>query len=374
MCHTLFPLSRYLTNVIPSEQLRDIPEKLDLRISEKRFLTAVDILAEALKNINKPDLKKIGALQDLRRNLENQESSLADILVEELHSHLYLKSPYTDVRWKSYSSLKEGKNSDQLLGADLMAQPINAKRSLDTFIETEDLTKDMVEDASKNIEAESLHYIRLLIESLHKLGRLPAALEQVSQRLPVELNKVVEKTNVEVDSRHSSSFRGLSKPLKDGKTIDSVLSEKDARVEVLNDLLYTMFSKFEAILEGHRVLHDVVKAIAKRDWSKESPPALTTGFMEIWKLIQSETRSLLHDYITTNESRTAQSMPKTGQNSVNSILISNSGNQKKRVSVAASINGSSAKTNCLNRDYSNLVVQRGQTQRQRPIRTISRQS
>jgi len=30
--------------------------------------------------------------------------SLADILVEELHNHLYLKSLYCNERWKAYSS------------------------------------------------------------------------------------------------------------------------------------------------------------------------------------------------------------------------------------------------------------------------------
>ncbi|KAK6349582.1 hypothetical protein TWF696_005867 [Orbilia brochopaga] len=312
------------------ELLRDVPEKLDLRMGEKRFLTAVDILMEGLKNINKPDLKGIGALQDLRRGLQDQESSLAEILVEELHSHLYLKSPYCDGRWKPYSGQKDTKASDHLLGSDVIPQTAVAKRFLDTFLETEDLTKEMVEDASKNIEAESLHYIRLLIESLHKLGRLPAAIEQISQRLPVELNKVVEKTNLEVDSRHPASFRGLSKPLKDGKAIDSVLSEKDERVEVLNDLLYTLFSKFEAILEGHRVVHDVVKAISKRDWSKDSSSTLSSGFLEIWKLLQSETRSLLHDYITANESRIATNAPKAAQNSVNTILGTKSAMLNKR--------------------------------------------
>ncbi|KAF3925899.1 hypothetical protein ABW20_dc0104832 [Dactylellina cionopaga] len=312
------------------EHLRDVPGKLDLRMGEKRFLTAVDILMDGLKNSNKQDLKGIGALQDLRRGLQAQETSLAEILVEELHSHLYLKSPYCDGRWNSYSNQAETKTSDQLLGDNVISQATITKRALDIFLETEDLTKEMVEDASKNIEAESLHYIRLLIESLHKLGRLPTALEQISQRLPVELNKVVEKTNLEVDSRHPTSY-GLSKSLKDGKTIESVLSDKDERVEVLNDLLYTLFSKFEAILEGHRVVHDVVKAISKRDWNKEgSSSTLSGGFMEIWKLLQSETRSLLHDYITANESRTATNAPKQGQNNVNNILAANSATQKKR--------------------------------------------
>ncbi|KAF3913689.1 hypothetical protein AA313_de0202028 [Arthrobotrys entomopaga] len=306
------------------EHLRDVPERLDLRMGEKHFLTAVDILMEGLKNSNRPELKGIGALHDLQRGLKDQESSLAEILVEELHSHLYLKSPYTDGRWNSYSNQKENKKTDQLLGGDVIPQATATKRALDSFLETEDLTKEMVEDASKNIEAESLHYIRLLIESLHKLGRLPAALEQISQRLPVELNKVVEKTNLEVDSRHPSSF-GLSKALKDGKAIDSVLSDKDERVEVLNDLLYTLFSKFEAILEGHRVVHDVVKGISKRERQKEGavPSTLSAGgFMEIWKLLQSETRALLHDYITANDNRvtTTSNTPKSAQNSVNAIL------------------------------------------------------
>jgi hypothetical protein len=34
--------------------------------------------------------------------------SLADILVEELHNHLYLKSLYCNDRWKAYSTHKEG--------------------------------------------------------------------------------------------------------------------------------------------------------------------------------------------------------------------------------------------------------------------------
>lgn len=85
------------------EKLQLIPEKLEARISEKRFLTAVDILQEALRMILKSEMEKIGALSDLRTYLTNQEVSLTDILIEELHSHLYLKSPYCEDRWKQYA-------------------------------------------------------------------------------------------------------------------------------------------------------------------------------------------------------------------------------------------------------------------------------
>jgi exocyst complex component 4 len=85
------------------EDLQQIPEKLEARISEKRFLTAVDILQKALSTIRKSEMEKIGALNDLRTYLSNQEVSLTDILIEELHSHLYLKSPYCQDRWKEYA-------------------------------------------------------------------------------------------------------------------------------------------------------------------------------------------------------------------------------------------------------------------------------
>ena len=85
------------------EQLQLVPEKLEARISEKRFLSAVDILQDALRMIRKSEMENIGALNDLRTYLSNQEVSLTDILIEELHGHLYLKSPYCEDRWKEYA-------------------------------------------------------------------------------------------------------------------------------------------------------------------------------------------------------------------------------------------------------------------------------
>jgi hypothetical protein len=85
------------------EQLQLVPEKLEARISEKRFLAAVEVLQDALRLIRKSEMENIGALSDLRIYLSNQETSLTDILVEELHSHLYLKSPYCQDRWKAYA-------------------------------------------------------------------------------------------------------------------------------------------------------------------------------------------------------------------------------------------------------------------------------
>lgn len=147
----------------------------------------------------------------------------------------------------------------------------------------------MVEDANtnKNPEADSIYYIRLLLEALNNLGHLSNAVGTVNQRLPVELFKLVDRTNNEVDQRHPSSLTGVARAGVFGKTMDLGLGENDVRVTVIHDLLWTLYSKFAAVMEGHRVIYDVVKGISKRDGSEDAA-SLTNGFMEVWQLIQSE--------------------------------------------------------------------------------------
>jgi exocyst complex component 4 len=274
------------------EQLRLVTDRLEARISEKRFLTAVDVLQGALRMLRKPEMDNIGALSDLRIYLANQEISLTDILIEELHSHLYLKSPYCQDRWKAH--VKEQSNGASSEGKNTGALTV---QPLYQLLDELDLSAPMVDDASRNPEADSFYYIQLLVESLNKMDRLDVAVNAIEQRLPVELFRVVDKTNNEVDQRHPISLRGKSRNLQ-GK-IDFGVGENDIRAVVIYDLLWTLYAKFEAIAEGHRVFHDVVTAITKRENTRNAE-LLTGSFKEVWMLYQNEMRSLLHDYLATD--------------------------------------------------------------------------
>lgn len=57
-----------------SEKLQLLPEQLDAKLSDKRFLSAVDVLQEASRMIKKSELENVGALTDLRVYFDNQES------------------------------------------------------------------------------------------------------------------------------------------------------------------------------------------------------------------------------------------------------------------------------------------------------------
>jgi exocyst complex component 4 len=122
------------------------------------------------------------------------------------------------------------------------------------------------------------------------MNRLDIAIDNIEQRLPVELFKVVERSNKEVSQRHPSVLRAYAsrKVAKSGADTDN----DELRAGLLNDLLWTLYARFEAIAESHRVVHDVVAGIVRREGIRDSSSAaLTRGFKELWKLYQSEVRT-----------------------------------------------------------------------------------
>ncbi|KAI1762995.1 Sec8 exocyst complex component-specific domain-containing protein [Hypoxylon sp. FL1150] len=271
------------------EDLRTVPDQLEARISEKRFLTAVEVLQIALRKLRRPELDDIGALSDLRSYLANQETALMDILVEELHEHLYLKSPYCQERWQNLAK-NQGAYSENYNDSGMLT-PFHL------VLDTMDLAHPVTEDPAKNPEADTFWYISLVVESLNKLGRLESVVDTLKQRLPVELFSIVNETINEVDLRHPSSLRGGSGNAQGLHIYGS--RETQMRADVIYDLLWTLYGKFEAIAEGHRVFHEAIKALIRREGAGNNS-SLLGSFKELWNLYQNEIRSLLHNYVTTD--------------------------------------------------------------------------
>lgn len=283
------------------ESIQAVPEKLEGRITEKRFLTAVDVLQEGLRLVRKSELDNMGAMTDLRTYFTNQEQSLTDILIEELHDHLYLKSPYCHDRWKSRTIEGEEKETQ----AAMASRAVNSwDKPVYHYLASLNTSAPMIEDASRNPEADTFYYIHMIMETLNKLGHLDTAVNRIEQRLPVELFKVVEKTNHDIDARHPGEIRGRANG--DKKRGVAPTDARFGRGAVLSEFLWTVFAKFEAIAESHRVVHDVVSGIVARE-KLPKPASYTGGFKELWKLYQSEIRSLLHDYLATDGDTTLHS-------------------------------------------------------------------
>ena len=166
------------------ERLKTVSTRLEERISEKKFLSAADLLLESLRGLRKGELEEITALSDMRAYFANQESSLVDILVEELHDHLYLKSPYCADRWKKREvQMVTPRDSNEGM-MDKAAQCLGQTQCI-TFCPNLDTLRILLEeDASKNPESDTFFYVHLLLEALNRLGHLEDAVQRIEQRMP----------------------------------------------------------------------------------------------------------------------------------------------------------------------------------------------
>ncbi|KAK9470383.1 Sec8 exocyst complex component-specific domain-containing protein [Dipodascopsis tothii] len=286
------------------ENLQAIPDKLDQAASDKRFHTAVTLLQEGLRLAKRSDLAEIMAVEFIRQYLRSQESSLAETLTEELHDHLYMKSPYCDYRWQSFEAAPGDRAEDfTLIESSVIAHAANDSISLiEDFAKAYDPTTDVADDPTTNPEADSFGYMRCLLESLHRLGKLASALATVSQRLPTEVYKLVEMAITEVDMRSSAVARtGYAESVMSGRVLDDKDKVSQEHAISIKDLSQKIFPRLEAILQGQQLVHVVVQGIAsRRDGPKLHGRPLEYNYEDAWKTVQHEVQNILHDYVTDN--------------------------------------------------------------------------
>ncbi|UZJ53559.1 hypothetical protein CBS101457_002879 [Exobasidium rhododendri] len=398
------------------DNLKGVPDRLESLMSEKRFLEAVNLLMRSLKMVEKSEIAEVGATADLRGYLKGQEQAMFDILIEELHNHLYLKSFYCDARWKAYTpgqnalpildfgkDYERGKgeaedhdepsSTEKVRGPTSQEKPLKLFQYLKSLADRPSFDPNLATDMpdlsapngllsstanpgtniltetkmtssqsmdsnlaaplgggdsaeqfqSQNPEADSFLYIEMLLESLARLGKLKVTQEIIQQRLTTELHQLVDSTIEEVDSRNellrrssvmvmrpesvllsnasalarsfaestrnsfrSSSFGRFSTSFGTAmgssslrlSTLESNRVERDG--ETMRDLFWTLFSKLEAVLEGHRVIFEVVKKISSRGASsayKAVKIGKPSSLLEIWRPIQAEVRTLLYEHL-----------------------------------------------------------------------------
>ncbi|KAF9527778.1 exocyst complex component sec8 [Crepidotus variabilis] len=373
------------------EHLKTVPDLLETLMSEKRLLQAAILLVRSLKIINKSDMQEIGAVADLRSYLEAQETALRDILIDEMQSHLYLKSFWCESRWAAYQPGQLTFPTVRFEGEPIANSPDDPTSPLspsfrqtrlvrylnnlglrpneppfdvnDTTLAQGNLDHGPSSNSSTsaylannaNPEADSFAYLETLLESLAVLGKLGNALDSISQRLPSEIFSLVESTLDEVEERAEFVKRksvltvngGLNRsegtylfasghsttaiPISGMKTAHlkastlrlSALESLAKRVdhEIIKDLFWTLYSKFDAVAQGLRVVTEVSNRIGSRKDYKDSSgakPGMLFPLPEIWSHVQAEVRTLIQDYLTDEQQGTAGS--RNPISSINEVL------------------------------------------------------
>jgi exocyst complex component 4 len=150
------------------------------------------------------------------------------------------------------------------------------------------MLNDVSPSSKEHPESNSFSYIKQIILALNSLTQVHRAMDTLTQRLPLEVYQLVDKTIMEVESRHSIDLRGIKNKQREQRSVDGFMKSQ-ADSEVLADLMWTLYSKLAAVLSGHRIVHDCVLAIVKESKNKEDlTDTPEFNYIEVWKPIQSE--------------------------------------------------------------------------------------
>lgn len=283
------------------EILKAVPDKLEQQISQKYFMSAHTTLADALRTAEKDNLQSLATLKPIKSYLTQQETQLFSTLMSELNNHIYLKSPYCDSRWHAYRQAGGTFGSLEQALEDKIRFDLSEKSSsfsetslLDTFLAS--ANSEFVEEQNENAEENSFYYIRLLMETLGNLNRLPNAFDILLHELPIELHKIVEKTIAEVSQRFPKSFN-IPSSKSPYAVFEIGLSAGDNRLAALKDLTWTLYSKFIAVLQAHRVIYEVAQNIYGNHGTqeKEGPPPY--DFSTVYSMVEKEVNALLSTYV-----------------------------------------------------------------------------
>lgn len=293
---------------IASSELRKVPDQLEALLASKHFVSAVELLNSATSTANRDDLLSIAALTDIRQYFKSQSIAIVEIIVEELHNHLYLKSPYSDSRWAVYTPgqtelpivlCDKYQDNDKTSNKKLSSM---GRLPIDEFRSRETLLEGSIDVDDRNPESDSFHYIQMLSQALDAMGKLPYAADLMLQRIPYEIYQSIERTISEVRLRHKT----ISTQVTSHRDFLSRTDSEDDASEPLKDLLWTVFSKWDAILQCHCVLYEstvLLQGHYPDKLNRQRSSGAGYELHDIWRPLESEVLSLLGSYLTLHEDR-----------------------------------------------------------------------
>ncbi|KAI9502763.1 Sec8 exocyst complex component-specific domain-containing protein [Coemansia spiralis] len=298
------------------EEVKRLPDEMAVYTADKKFLTAAGKLVQDMEFVFDPELNPIEALVGLRVQLEKEKSNLLRKIIDELHSHIYLKSPYCERKMgvEGEDELEEISGSPG--DADAAGSKSVARNGSDARtnikLRNSRKSKKTVEDPNNNNdgnpEADSFAYVEMLLESLVTLEATNEAMQEIKSSISLELARLIDGIVNEVEDRN----KALIFKSKTTDQQDEYLSQNTDR-EVLFDFARILFARLETVLEYHDYVLDVVNSLDRRDrYSATSPIVLTDrgrksqpySISDVWDVIKDEVMSLLKVYLIPEDAPT----------------------------------------------------------------------
>ncbi|KAI7829231.1 Sec8 exocyst complex component-specific domain-containing protein [Kickxella alabastrina] len=304
------------------EEVKKFPEELSGYVREKKFLIAANKLVQNMQFVFDPELNPIEALLGLRHQLEKEKSELLKMIIDELHNHIYLKSPYCERKMgvegeddddEVPDSSSSGGNVGMKAQANKPGDASGARPRVKGSRKNKRAATAAGAGDDENPETDSFAYVEMLLESLAALDNTNEAMQEIKSSINLELSRLIDSVLGEVEERN----RALIVKTRVADQQDDLLSQDTDR-EVLFDFSRIMFARLETVLEYHDYLLDVVNNMDRHDRRAVAAPG---GFVtaraqssqsysieDVWSAIRTEILALLNDYLIPEDRQLGGSM------------------------------------------------------------------
>ncbi|KAJ1921562.1 exocyst subunit [Mycoemilia scoparia] len=250
-------------------EVRNIPSEVSKLSQEKKFVEAAKKLSQGLKFVSNPEFKPIKTLFVLEQKLNKEKEDLVKVIIEELHNHVYLMSPYSERK----AALEDDSEDED---AGKLSKTIEVKRK-----------------AEDNPEADSYSYVGKLLECLFTINMGTETIKNIYHRIPQEISNLVDRIIVEVEDR-SKAIIGQVK-------LFSPDSLDDTEGEILDEYFRVLLGGFESVLEYH---HHIAKTIDKlvetqKEANYDGPQHNFPKYniQNVWNSMKEEIGAMLKNYL-----------------------------------------------------------------------------
>ncbi|PVV01513.1 hypothetical protein BB560_004068 [Smittium megazygosporum] len=273
----LYTKSKQLSEIVALltriQEINRLPSEIKESIEKKQFLTAVSQLVQAIKFLFDPELRPIEALSELRQLMEREKDEITRVMIEELHNHIYLKSPYCvqgvePIASNSASNkpFLQKRKSEKATKREKRGSFTVAKSGMYIFAFDQTLMDFLIRileisvETNTSLEADSFAYVELLMESLLVLNKVDDAIDAINDRVRWELSNVVDNAISEVEYREKISEIASIGLITNESSTTSIKDQL-----VFQDLIRTFYSKLNAVLNYHDHLTEVIKNLNQRE-------------------------------------------------------------------------------------------------------------
>nr|CAD7403523.1 unnamed protein product [Timema cristinae] len=254
------------------DELREVPSQLTGYLAKKHYLHATQQLVSAL-SLGEGSLEGVEALREVRVELQMKKQQLHTKLMQELSHHLYVQSTQEIVALRRQGSGRDNTllNSPFQRATELRssARTPKARRALldvlspfpNTLSSRLGLNPAMnpscVEETLGNLqedldatdpEANSEHFIAILIECLALLNKVPDAVEAIKVEMQTELLSIISRTTQQI-----LDMSALPQQPQLAAHHDPAQTQPLARPVLLLELLQTVFEQFRCLAAAHAV-------------------------------------------------------------------------------------------------------------------------